>query len=369
MRLSKRIDAGQVYVNCFSSGDSPSILFGGFKKSGYGREKGAAALHTSTQLKNIAFPVDDKLTWMWRRAMSAEYEFGQVITAMITPFTPAGELYIDGARALARWLTEATRSDGLVVNGTTGESATTSDEEKTALLKAIVDAVDPRVRVIAGVGSSDTRHSVELAQRAEAAGAHALLVVAPYYLRPSQEGLLRHFRAVADATSLPVMLYDVPRRTGVAIESATLVRAAEHERIRAVKDAKGDLGSSSWVMRESTLQYYSGDDALNLPLLSIGAAGFVSVVSHVAGDQLRVMLQAYRSGDVGRARDLHNRLLPIYQGLFRAPAAALTKAALDIRGFPAGPVRSPLVNASAAERETLRADMEAAGVLRLTVPA
>jgi len=297
--------------------------------------------------------------------MSAEYEFGQIITAMITPFTPDGELYLKGARALARWLTEATRSDGLVVNGTTGESATTSDDEKTDLLRAVVDAVEPGVRVIAGVGSSDTRHSIELARRAEAAGAHGLLVVAPYYLRPSQEGLLRHFRAVADATPLPVMLYDAPKRTGVAIEPATLVQAAEHARIRAVQDAKGDLESSSWVMHRSALQYFSGDDVLNLPLLSIGAVGLVSVAAHIAGEKVRLMLQAYRSGDVGRARDVHNRLMPIYQGLFRAPAAVLTKAALDIRGFPAGPVRSPLVNASRAERERLHADMEAAGVLRL----
>jgi 4-hydroxy-tetrahydrodipicolinate synthase len=301
--------------------------------------------------------------------LSAEHEFGRVITAMITPFTQDGELYLDGAQALAHWLTAATRSDGLVVNGTTGESATTSDDEKTELLRAVVDAVEPGVRVIAGVGSSDTRHSIELAGRAETAGAHGLLVVAPYYSRPSQEGLLRHFRAVADATPLPVMLYDVPRRTGVAVEPATLVRAAQHERIRAVKDAKGDLESSSWVMRQSALQYYSGEDALNLPLLSIGAAGFVSVAAHVAGDQLRLMLSAFRSGDVGRARDVHNQLLPIYKGLFRAPAAALTKAALHIRSFPAGPVRPPLVDASAAERETLRADMDAAGVLRLEAVA
>lgn len=296
--------------------------------------------------------------------MSAENEFGQVITAMVTPFTPDGELYLDGARALARWLTDETRNDGLVVNGTTGESATTSDDEKTQLVRAAVETVNPGVRVIAGVGSADTWHSVELAQRAEAAGAHGLLVVAPYYSRPSQEGILRHFQMIAGSTSLPVMLYDIPKRTGIAIEPATLLRAAEHDRIRAVKDAKGDLESSSWVMQRSGLAYYSADDSLNLPWLSIGASGFVSVVGHVAAEQLRALLHAYRGGEVAEALRLHRRLLPIYQGMFRGPATVLAKAALGIRGFPAGPVRPPLVDASAAEREVLQADLEAAGMLQ-----
>lgn len=295
--------------------------------------------------------------------MSAIPEFGEVVTAMVTPFTPDGDLYADGAQALARWLTESSRCDGLVVNGTTGESATTSDSEKTDIVRAVVEAVDAGVRVIAGVGTADTSHSIALARQAEAAGAHGILVVTPYYSRPSQEGLLQHFRDVADSTSLPVMLYDIPRRTGTAIETDTLVRAAEHERIRAVKDAKGDLEASSWVMRRSPLRFYSGDDALNLPMLSIGATGFVSVAGHVAAHRIREMLDAYRGGNVAHAQQLHQRLLPIYRGLFRAPAAALTKAALTIQGFPAGPVRRPLVNATRDEREILRADMEAAGVL------
>lgn len=296
--------------------------------------------------------------------MNVENEFGRVLTAMITPFTPEGDLHLDGARALARWLTKEARNDGLVVNGTTGESATTSDDEKTELVRAVAEAVNPGVRVIAGVGSADTRHSVDLAQRAEAAGADGLLIVAPYYSRPSQEGILRHFLTIADSTSLPVMLYDIPSRTGVPIESATLLRAAEHDRIRAVKDAKGDLESSSWVMERSGLAYYSGDDGMNLPWLSIGASGFVSVVGHVAADQLRALLQAYRGGGVATALQLHRRLLPVYQGMFRAPACVLAKAALDILGFPAGPVRSPLVDASPAEREVLRADLDAAGLLQ-----
>ncbi len=294
--------------------------------------------------------------------MSAENEFGQVITAMVTPFTPDGELDLEGAQTLARWLTEPTRNDGLVVNGTTGESATTSDDEKTELVRAIAAAVGPGVRVIAGVGSADTWHTVHLAQRAEAAGAHALLVVSPYYSRPSQDGVLGHFLAVADSTSLPVMLYDIPKRTGVAIEPATLLRAAEHDRIRAVKDAKGDLESASWVMHQSGLVYYSGDDALNLPWLSVGASGFVSVVGHVAAEQLRALLQAYRAGEVAAALRLHQRLLPVYTGMFRAPGTVLAKAALGMRGLPAGPVRPPLIDASAAEREVLQADLEAAAL-------
>lgn len=296
--------------------------------------------------------------------MNAVSDFGEIITAMVTPMTPDGDVYLDGAQALARWLTETSRNDGLVVNGTTGESATTSDTEKADLVRAIVDAVDPHIRVIAGVGSADTAHSVTLARQAEAAGAHGLLVVTPYYVRPSQEGLLQHFRAVADSTSLPVMLYDIPKRTGTAIETDTLLRAGEHERIRAVKDAKGDLEATSWLLRRSTLAVYCGDDALNLPMLSVGATGFISVAGHLASHLLREMLLSYRSGNVSHAQQIHNRLLPLYAGLFRAPAAALTKAALELRGFAAGPVRMPLFDPSLSERKTLRDDMEAAGVLK-----
>jgi 4-hydroxy-tetrahydrodipicolinate synthase len=294
--------------------------------------------------------------------VSAEDEFGVLITAMVTPFADDGELDLEGAQRLARWLTAPGRNDGLIVNGTTGEAATTTDGEKADLLRAVLDAVDGSVRVIAGVGTSDTRHSIELARQAEAAGAHALLLVTPYYCRPSQDGILRHFRAVADSTPLPVMLYDIPQRTGVAVEPATLVRAAEHDRIRAVKDSKGDLESTTWVMNRAPLAYYSAIDALNLPMLSIGAVGFTSVVGHVAAEQLLDMIFAYREGRVGEAERIHRRLLPISQGLFRAPAAALVKAALQEFGLPAGPVRSPLADATPEERAALRADLLAGGV-------
>jgi 4-hydroxy-tetrahydrodipicolinate synthase len=294
--------------------------------------------------------------------VSSEAEFGQVITAMVTPFTSDGELDLVTAQQLARWLTEDGRNDGLVVNGTTGESATTSDAEKTELVASVVEAVGDRARIIAGVGSADTRHSIALARKAEAAGAHALLVVAPYYSRPSQQGILAHFQAIADSTALPVMLYDIPKRTGVAIDGATLVQAGEHERIRAVKDAKGDIEATSWVMCRSPLLYYSGDDILNLSLLAVGAVGFVSVAGHVVSEQLREMLVAYRGGAVEAAMLIHRRLVPVYQGLFRAPAAALVKASLEALGLDVGPVRAPLMNATGGERAVLAADLRAAGI-------
>ena len=280
---------------------------------------------------------------------------------MVTPFDAQDELDLDAARVLARWLTQDGWNDGLVVNGTTGESATTSDREKASLIEAVVEAVAGRAKVLAGVGTSDTRHSIALAQSAESAGADGLLVVTPYYSLPSQIGVLQHFRAIADSTSLPVMLYDIPKRCGIAIAAPTLVAASEHERIVAVKDAKGDLESSSWVMRNTDLAYYSGDDALNLPLLAIGATGFVSVVGHVAGNMLRNMQVAYHKGDVRGALDMHRQLLPAVRGMFRAPAAASVKAALAVLGLPGGPVRSPLVGTTTEERAALIEDLKESG--------
>ena len=287
----------------------------------------------------------------------ATADLGRVLTAMITPFNEDGSLDLPGAVELARWLTRDGWNDGLVVNGTTGESATTSDAEKNALVEAVAGGVGGSAKVIAGVGSGDTKHSIELAKAAEAAGADGLLVVTPYYLRPTQEGVLRHFEAVADSTSLPVMLYDIPKRTGTAIEPATLLAAAKHDRIVAVKDAKGNLESSAWVMRDTSLVYYSGEDALNLPLLSIGARGFVSVIGHVAADLLREMLEAFEAGEPARALELHRRLLPVARGIFRAPGAASAKAALAARGLPAGPMRAPLVDLTERERRTLAEDL------------
>ena len=288
--------------------------------------------------------------------------FGRLVTAMVTPFTPSGDLDVPGAQRLATYLVDDQRNDGLVISGTTGESPTTTDEEKDHLLRAVVEAVGDRASVIAGAGTNDTAHSMHLAQAAEKAGADAVLLVTPYYNKPPQTGLLAHFRAAADATGLPAVIYDIPGRTGTAIATETLVALAEHPRIVAVKDAKGDLEASAWVMARSPLAYYSGDDKVTLPLLSVGAVGVVGVPTHVVGSRTKDMIQAYEKGDVGAALAGHRSMLPVYSGFFRTQAAILTKAALGLAGLPGGPVRPPLVDATDAEIETLRADLAAAGV-------
>ncbi|GHF74591.1 4-hydroxy-tetrahydrodipicolinate synthase 2 [Streptomyces mashuensis] len=287
--------------------------------------------------------------------------FGRVLTAMVTPFTADGALDLDGAQRLAAHLVDA-GNDGLVVNGTTGESPTTSDAEKAQLVRAVVEAVGDRAHVVAGCGTNDTAHSVELARAAEQAGATGLLVVTPYYNKPPQEGLRRHFTAVADATGLPVMLYDIPGRSGVPIETETMVRLAEHPRIVANKDAKGDLAAASWAIARTGLAWYSGDDMLNLPLLSVGAAGFVSVVGHVVAPELRALAEAYRAGEVARAAEIHQRLLPVYTGMFRTQGVITTKAALALQGLPAGPLRLPLVELDEDGTEQLKRDLVAGGV-------
>jgi 4-hydroxy-tetrahydrodipicolinate synthase len=288
--------------------------------------------------------------------------FGRLITAMATPFTAAGELDVEGVARLATYLVDEQRNDALVVNGTAGESPTTTDAEKETLIRAVVEAVGDRARVVAGVGTNDTRHTAELARSAEKAGAHALLVVTPYYSKPPQSGLLRHFTTVADATALPVMLYDIPHRSGVEIATETLLRLAEHERIVAVKDAKLELGEAAQVMARTELAYYSGDDASTLPLLAIGAVGMVGTSTHFTGPGTLDMITAYERGDVATARALHRRLLPLYTGIFRSQGIILVKAGLKALGLPGGPVRSPLVDATEAETAQLRADFEASGL-------
>ncbi|GAA1141423.1 4-hydroxy-tetrahydrodipicolinate synthase [Streptomyces javensis] len=292
---------------------------------------------------------------------TSQTPFGRVLTAMVTPFTTDGALDLDGAQRLAAHLVDA-GNDGLIVNGTTGESPTTSDAEKAQLVRAVVEAVGDRAHVVAGAGTNDTRHSVELARAAEQAGAHGLLAVTPYYSKPPQEGLLRHFTAIADATGLPVMLYDIPGRSGVPIGTETMVRLAEHPRIVANKDAKGDLGRASWAIARSRLAWYSGDDMLNLPLLSVGAIGFVSVVGHLVSPELRAMLEAHLAGDVAKATEIHQKLLPVFTGMFRTQGVITTKAALTLQGQPAGPLRLPLVELTAEETEQLKRDLAAGGV-------
>ncbi|MEU3194639.1 4-hydroxy-tetrahydrodipicolinate synthase [Streptomyces sp. NPDC006992] len=287
--------------------------------------------------------------------------FGRVLTAMVTPFTADGALDLDGAQRLAAHLVDA-GNDGLVVNGTTGESPTTTDAEKAQLVQAVVEAVGERAHVVAGAGTNNTAHSLELARAAEKAGAHGLLAVTPYYSKPPQEGLYQHFTAIADATDLPVMLYDIPGRSGVPINTETIVRLAEHPRIVANKDAKGDLGRASWAVATSGLAWYSGDDMLNLPLLSVGAVGFVSVVGHVVTPELRALLEAHLSGDVAKATEIHQKLLPVFTGMFRTQGVITTKAALDRLGLPAGPLRLPLVELSPEELEQLKHDLAHGGV-------
>jgi 4-hydroxy-tetrahydrodipicolinate synthase len=289
-------------------------------------------------------------------ATSPQSPFGRVLTAMITPFKASGGLDLDGAQRLATYLVDH-GNDGLVISGTTGESPTTSDDEKDSLLRAVVEAVGDRAHVVAGVGSNDTRHTVELAQAAEKAGAHALLVVTPYYSRPPQAGLFAHFSQVADATALPSMLYDIPVRTGTPIETETLVRLAENDRIVAVKDAKGDLEASAWVIKRSNLAFYSGDDKLTLPLLAIGGAGVVGVPTHLFGEQTLAMVDAFQRGDTATALSIHQQLLPVFTGFFRTQGVILTKAALQLAGLPAGPVRSPLVDATPEQIAQLKIDI------------
>jgi 4-hydroxy-tetrahydrodipicolinate synthase len=280
---------------------------------------------------------------------------------MVTPFTADGALDLDGAQRLAAHLVDA-GNDGLVVNGTTGESPTTSDAEKRDLVRAVVEAVGDRAHVVAGVGTNDTHHSIELAREAEQAGAHGLLTVTPYYNKPPQEGLYRHFAAVADATGLPVMLYDIPGRSGVPISTETIVRLAEHSRIVANKDAKGDLGRAGWAIARSGLAWYSGDDMLNLPLLSVGAVGIVSVVGHVVTPELRTLVEAYTAGEVQKALEIHQKLLPVFTGMFRTQGVMTTKAALALQGLPSGPLRAPMVELTPEETAQLKLDLAAGGV-------
>jgi 4-hydroxy-tetrahydrodipicolinate synthase len=276
--------------------------------------------------------------------------------------TADGAVDFDGAARLAEYLVTDMRNDGLVVNGTTGEAPTTTDAEKERLLQVVLEAVGSRAKVVAGVGTNITAHTIELARSAERAGAHGLLVVTPYYSKPPQPALEAHFTAVADATGLPVLIYDIPARTGVAVATDTLVRLAAHPRIVGVKDAKDDPSATSHVMARTDLIYYCGTDLLNLPWLSLGAVGFISVVGHVVGDRLHEMIDAFASGDTARARQIHYELIPVYDGLFRNQGVVMAKAALELLGQPGGTVRAPLLPATGAERQQLTLDLTAGSV-------
>jgi 4-hydroxy-tetrahydrodipicolinate synthase len=288
--------------------------------------------------------------------------FGRLLTAMVTPFGVSGDLDLDRAAELATYLVDEQRNEALVINGTTGESPTTTDAEKADLVRVVADAVGDRAKIVAGVGTFDTVHTIHLAEQAAKSGADGLLVVTPYYSRPPQAGLLTHFRAVADATELPVLLYDIPVRTGTPIETDTLLRLAEHEQIVGVKDAKGDLGASAEVLAQTGLAFYSGEDKLTLPLLAVGGTGVIGTSTHFSGAGTLAMIEAFERGDVAEALRRHQQLLPIYTGVFRTSGTILVKAGLTLRGRSVGPVRPPLVEATEHEVAHLRADLAAAGL-------
>lgn len=276
-------------------------------------------------------------------------DFGTNLVAMVTPMRPGGAISEPGLAGLVDHLL-ATGCDGLVAGGTTGESPTLTEPEAAGLVRSVVDRAAGRARVIAGVGTYDTAASVRRARDAEAAGADGLLLVCPYYSRPTQAGVVAHCLAVADATELPVMLYDVPARAGIPMTPATLAELAAHPRIRAVKDAKGDLFEAMTVMAATGLAYYCGIDELNLPYLAAGAAGVVSVVGNVAADRTAALIDAVRRGDLESARAINNSLLPLVETIMRAgPGATAAKAALAGLGvIPHASVRLPLVEAVAA---------------------
>lgn len=291
--------------------------------------------------------------------------FGRVLTAMVTPFTRERELDLDAAQRVAAYLVEQ-GNDGLVVSGTTGESPTTTVDEDGRLLTAVVEAVGDRATVIAGVGTNDTRHSVELAQQARKAGADGLLLVTPYYSKPPQSGILAHIHEVARAgEDVPVMLYDIPGRTGVQIAVDTYAALVDEPLVVAMKDAVGDLERGAWLMRETGIKIYSGDDPVNLPWLAMGASGIVSVVAHAAARSYADMVAAVDAGDLPAARSINTRLLPAVRAMMTHTQGAITaKAALQLLGvLDHRTMRAPLPEATEDEVAIVRDGLVASGLL------
>lgn len=281
-------------------------------------------------------------------------DFGKISTAMVTPFDKNGNIDFAKTSQLVNFLIQ-NGSDSLVVAGTTGESPTLTSEEKIALFKHVVSEVNGRVPVIAGTGSNNTKASIDLTKKAEAAGVDAVMLVAPYYNKPNQEGLYLHFKTIAEATELPVMIYNVPGRTVVSISPDTIARLAELPNVVAVKEASGDLDAMSEIISKTPEDFalYSGDDGLTLPVLSIGGAGVVSVASHVIGNEMQEMIVAFNTGENGRAGAIHRQLLPVMKQLFKAPNPAPVKTALQLKGLDVGPVRLPLISLTETERNEL----------------
>lgn len=291
-----------------------------------------------------------------------DYTFGTLGVAMVTPFTNDGEVDYNEAQKLATKLVDD-GCDALVVTGTTGETSTLTDEENLGMFKAVVEAVGSRAKVIAGTGTNDTAHSVNLSKRAAETGVDGLLIVTPYYNKPSQAGVQAHFETIASATDLPVMVYDIPGRAGIAISSETLIRLAEHPNIKAVKDAKADYLATTRVMAQTDLDYYSGDDGLTLPLMAAGALGVVSVTAHVATKQYRQLVDAMHAGDLATARKLHFELDPVQRAMMTHIQGAVAAKTILHRQhvLPNAVVRLPLVQPSDAELEPVLADLKEAG--------
>lgn len=289
--------------------------------------------------------------------------FGTLLTAMVTPFTAAGELDLAAARALARKLVDD-GCDGLVVTGTTGEISTLTDEENVAMFKAVVEEVGDRAAVVAGSGTNDTRHSINLSRMAKEAGVDGLLLVTPYYNKPSQAGIQAHFEAIADAVDLPVMLYDIPGRSVKPIETETIVALSKHPNIVALKDAKGDLMETTKVIAQTDLDIYSGEDGLTLPLLAIGAIGLVSVTAHIAAPQYRTMIDAVANGDLATARKAHADIDPLQRAVMsHLQGAVASKTILQRQGvLPTAHVRLPLVEPTDAELAPVLADLAEGGL-------
>lgn len=291
------------------------------------------------------------------------YPFGTLVAAMVTPFTADGDVDFAQTATLANKLVDD-GCDGLVISGTTGEASTLEDDEKEDLFRAVVEAVGGRAKVIAGSGSNHTSHSVEMSKRAARAGVDGLLAVTPYYNKPSQAGVRAHIEAIADATELPVMIYDIPGRAGIAIASETLIRLADHERIVALKDAKADFAATTRVMASTDLDVYAGDDGLTLPWMSAGAVGLVSVSAHVATRQFRTLVDAALAGDFATARKIHFALDPVVRAVMtHIQGAVSAKQILKWQGtLPNSVVRLPLVEPDPAEIAVIRADLAEAGM-------
>ncbi len=281
-------------------------------------------------------------------------DFGKVATAMVTPFDHKGNIDFEKTTQLINYLI-SNGSDALVIAGTTGESPTLSTEEKLALFRHSVKVVDGRVPVVAGTGSNNTYASIELTKKAEEIGVDAIMIVAPYYNKPNQEGLYQHFKTIAESTELPVMLYNIPGRSVINMSVDTIVRLAELPNVVALKDASGDLDAMTAIIAQTGDDFalYSGDDGLTLPVLAIGGTGIISVASHIIGNEMQEMVKLYESGNPKEAAKIHQRIVPVMKSLFAAPSPTPVKTALQLKGLDVGSVRLPLVPLTEEERQTL----------------